>query len=205
MKIAALALASALAAAGFAQPSFAQQNSNQDQSNQFGQQQYGQQQYGQGMQDSDEDQGPDNRNWQRGGNWRNDARAENNENNENDGWRRMHQRMERRMGGMWQGHHRGWAQNAREGATFRFGNGQARMVVHCPGNESIQNCVQGATQLLDKIANLKSNTAASSGTNGSGSTTGSSSSGASSGTGTMSIPSSGPIPTPSTGTNESGQ
>ena len=57
------------------------------------------------------------------------------------------------------------------GASFRFGNGRARMSVHCPANESVETCVRAASQLLDKIISLRSGNkaaAASGGNTGSG-------------------------------------
>lgn len=37
------------------------------------------------------------------------------------------------------------------GAHFRFSQGDARIDIRCPQNKSLQNCVQAAGQLLDKI------------------------------------------------------
>ena len=42
-----------------------------------------------------------------------------------------------------------------EGARFNFSNGDRRMRVRCPSNESVQACVQAAGQLLDKIGTLR--------------------------------------------------
>jgi len=46
------------------------------------------------------------------------------------------------------------------GASFSFGNGRARMSVHCPANEPVETCVRAASQLLDKITSLRSGSSA---------------------------------------------
>jgi hypothetical protein len=155
MKIAAIALASALASMALAQPSFAQQTGNQDDQNQ-----YGRMQYGPGMQDryhgsqnrSDDTYGQGE--WRQNQNWRNA---------ENEGWRRDREGMRGHMGmmGMMGRMHERFGDR---GASFSFGNGNARMSVHCPSNESVETCVRAATQLLDKIGSLKSGTSGSTGT-----------------------------------------
>ena len=163
MKIAALVLASAFAAAAFGQPSFAQQNFNPNQNDpQFGQGMQGQNNQRFGNQGSTSG-------WN--GNWRNGAQAEN-ETDEGPHFGRMHH-WGGRMGAMMR-HHHDWGENEteNEGARFNFSSGDRHMRVRCPSNESMQACVQAAGQLLDKIANLRNNAAAS-GSNA-GSSTGSS-------------------------------
>ena len=145
MKIAAIALASALAA--FAQPAFAQSGGFNERD------QGGQTQYGSGAQNQfrgfDRDRDSSGRdNWRRDDGGRGAG---------NDGWRHdegmhgpmgmMGPRMRERFG-------------EERGASFSFGNGRARMAVHCPANEPVQACVRAASQLLDKITSLRSSTAA---------------------------------------------
>jgi len=163
MKIAAIALASALAAA-FAQPAFAQDGSFNDR-DQAGPAQFGpgsQNQFRGGM-NRDRDGFGGRENWRRDDDNR---RAENNEDGRG-GWRRdegMHGHMGLMMG-----------QRMRDrfgedrGASFSFGNGRARMSVHCPANESVETCVRAASQLLDKITSLRSNTASTPGSSSTGS------------------------------------
>jgi hypothetical protein len=145
MKIAAIALASALASLAFAQPSWAQQT-DQDK--------LGQMQYGPGHDQfrgdmrRDRDTYGQEENWHRDGDWRGDNEGRR-------GWHHDEDRMEGRMGmGGMNPHMRGrFAQE--QGATFVFGNGRARMAVHCPANESVETCVRAASQLLDKIGSLR--------------------------------------------------
>ena len=149
MKIAAIALASALASLAFAQPSWAQQT-DQDK---IGQMQYGpgQDQFRGGMR-RDRDTYGQGENWHRDG----DRRGAEND-GDRGGWRhdgdRMDGRMGRGMGGMNPHMHGRFAQE--QGATFVFGNGRARMAVHCPPNEPVETCVRAASQLLDKIGSLR--------------------------------------------------
>lgn len=42
----------------------------------------------------------------------------------------------------------------RSGARFRFSRGDAHIDIRCPQNESLQNCVQAASQLIDKVQSL---------------------------------------------------
>jgi hypothetical protein len=171
MKIAAIALASALASLAFAQPSWAQQNDH----DQIGQMQYGpgHDQFRDGMR-RDRDTYGQGENWHHDGDWRGG------DNHGQRGWHHDEDRMEGRMGmGGMNPHVRGrFAQE--QGATFVFGNGRARMAVHCPANESVETCVRAASQLLDKIGSLRSG--ADTGPSG-GNTGSSSSSDDSSGTG----------------------
>jgi len=110
------------------------------------------------------------------------SRSSSNDNANNDGWRdnRMGRRGpnwendndrdlgDRRMGRMW--HHRMMMGMMRpQGARFSFSSGDARMNVLCPSNESLQDCVQAAGQLLDKVSRLRNNSAASSTSAGSSS------------------------------------
>jgi hypothetical protein len=156
MKILAIALASTLASVGLGQPAFAQQSGNQNEQDQM----MGQMRYGPGMQDrfhggpnrNDDTYGPGG-NWRQNQNWRNA---------ENEGWRRRGGGMQGHMG-MMMGPH--MPELAERGASFSFGNANARMSVHCPANESVETCVRAATQLLDKIGSLKSNTGTTSGAN----------------------------------------
>jgi hypothetical protein len=40
------------------------------------------------------------------------------------------------------------------GARFQFSRGDAHIDIRCPENESLQNCVQAASQLIDKVHSL---------------------------------------------------
>jgi hypothetical protein len=40
------------------------------------------------------------------------------------------------------------------GARFQFSRGDAHIDIRCPQNESLQNCVQAASQLIDKVHSL---------------------------------------------------
>jgi hypothetical protein len=40
------------------------------------------------------------------------------------------------------------------GARFQFSRGDAHIDIRCPQNESLQNCVQAASQLIDKVQSL---------------------------------------------------
>ena len=40
------------------------------------------------------------------------------------------------------------------GARFQFSRGDTQIDIRCPQNESLQNCVQAANQLLDKVHSL---------------------------------------------------
>ena len=40
------------------------------------------------------------------------------------------------------------------GARFRFSRGDAHIDIRCPQNESLQNCVLAASQLIDKVQSL---------------------------------------------------
>jgi hypothetical protein len=40
------------------------------------------------------------------------------------------------------------------GARFQFSRGDAQIDIRCPQNESLQNCVQAASQLIDKVHSL---------------------------------------------------
>lgn len=152
MKIAAIALASALAAIAISAPSFAQSGSFNDRD------QAGPMQYGPGGQN--QFRGGVNRDRDGFGmrdNWRRD---DNSRTADNDDWRggwRRDDGMRGHMGMMGPRMHGRFAQ---EGASFSFGNGRARMAVHCPANESVETCVRAASQLLDKITSLRSGTSA---------------------------------------------
>ena len=54
-----------------------------------------------------------------------------------DRWREMRSMM-RRGGGAW----------------FQFSRGDTQIDIRCPQNESMQNCVQAASQLIDKLHSL---------------------------------------------------
>ena len=149
MKIAAIALASALISVASAPTSFAQSGNFNDRD------QSGPAQYGPGAQDQfrggmnrGQDTFGQRDNWRRDGNWR-DADNE----GERGGWHRDGM-MEGRMGRMGPHMRDRFAED--RGASFRFGNGRARMSVHCPANESVETCVRAASQLLDKITSLRS-------------------------------------------------
>ena len=196
MKIAALALASALAAVvGSAQPSFAQYMGQNDQNESYqnqdnsqgqndedrydqsgmnsqtqnedthdessttGQNSYGDHQSGQ-FQGSDDDN-TNNRNWRNNRMGSNGLR----QNNNSGAWSH-HGRMEGRMGEMWR-HRMMMGMMRSQAARFSFSNGEARMNVQCPSNDSLQDCVQAAGQLLDKISNLRKSSTSSSTSSGS--------------------------------------
>jgi hypothetical protein len=40
------------------------------------------------------------------------------------------------------------------GARFQFSRGDAHIDIICPQNETLQNCVQAASQLIDKVHSL---------------------------------------------------
>jgi uncharacterized heparinase superfamily protein len=42
----------------------------------------------------------------------------------------------------------------RSGARFQFSRGDAHIDIRCPQNESLQNCVLAASQLIDKVQSL---------------------------------------------------
>ncbi len=42
----------------------------------------------------------------------------------------------------------------RGGARFQFSRGDARIDIRCPQNETLQSCVQAASQLIDKVHSL---------------------------------------------------
>jgi hypothetical protein len=143
MKIAALTLASTFALViGCAQPVFAQ---TQDQTG------AGNQPYAQDRSDTDNNgnattgANTDEQN----GNWRDDT-------GEQDGARGDRQWNERRMGMgpmMWRRHQT--MMNAMGGAHFHFARGKARIDIRCPAQTNLQACVHAATELLDKIAELR--------------------------------------------------
>jgi hypothetical protein len=156
MRIAAIALASALVSVAFAQPGFAQSGSMNDR-DQNGPSQYGPGPHNQfrGGMDRDQDTFGQRDNWRRDGNWRSAER-----NDWRDDWRRDGASMHGPMGMMMGPRMRERAAEER-GASFSFGNGRARMSVHCPTNEPVETCVRAASQLLDKITSLRSGTSAS--------------------------------------------
>ena len=41
------------------------------------------------------------------------------------------------------------------GARFQFSRGDARIDIRCPQNEALQDCVQAASQLIDKVHSLE--------------------------------------------------
>lgn len=142
MKLAALALASTFALAiGCAQPALAQmQNAN------------GNQPYAQDQSDMDNGNATTGANVdEQNGNW-NDDNGERGWN----GWRHHHGSQQGRMGMgsmMWRRHQ--MMLNAMGGAHFRFARGKARIDIRCPAQGNLQACVHAATQLLDKIAELR--------------------------------------------------
>jgi hypothetical protein len=143
MKFAALALASTFAlAVGCAQPVFAQ---TQDQTG------AGNQPYAQGQSDTENGNATTGANTdEQNGNWRDD-------NGDHDGWRRRHEWREGRMGmgPMMRRRHRMIMMNAMGGAHFHFARGKARIDIRCPAEANLQACVHAATELLDKIAELR--------------------------------------------------
>jgi hypothetical protein len=149
MKIAAIALASALVGVAFAQPSFAQGGNftDRDQSAPMQSGPGAQNQFRGGMNRGQDTFGQRD-NWRQDRNWR-----------DNDDWRGGGEGMHGHMGMMMGPHmHGGFADE--RGASFSFGNGRARMSVHCPANEPVETCVRAASQLLDKITSLRSGNSA---------------------------------------------
>jgi hypothetical protein len=142
MKIAALALASTFAlAVGCAQPVFAQ---TQDQTG------AGNQPYAQDQSDTDNNNATTGANNGQNGNWRDE---------ENDNSRGDHGWHDRRMGMgpmMWRRHHM-MMMGALGGAHFHFARGKARIDIQCPAEDNLQACVHAATQLIDKLAELRRN------------------------------------------------
>jgi|SwirhisoilCB2_FD_contig_61_6409301_length_659_multi_6_in_0_out_0_1 hypothetical protein len=152
MKIAAIALASALAAiAGSVQPGFAQSSNQNSDQTQYGQDQSRTQfdQTGSHMNESHpsmsgsmNDEEEDDENSYTTGQSSDNPQANTNR-PDSSGWRnRMGPHGHRHMG-------------RNQGASFSFRNGDARMRIRCPANEPLQTCVSAATQLLDKIGSLK--------------------------------------------------
>lgn len=62
-------------------------------------------------------------------------------------WHRRHHDMGGHMGMM------GMMMRPR-GAHFRFRRGDARIDIQCPARESLQNCVEAAGELIDKVSRL---------------------------------------------------
>lgn len=84
-----------------------------------------------------------NRNWQ-----------QNNE--QGNGWMGRHHRWMMGGGPGWMGH--GWWHHHRHearGARFIFKHGRAFADIQCPANQNLNNCVNAATTLLSRIANIK--------------------------------------------------
>jgi hypothetical protein len=52
-----------------------------------------------------------------------------------------------------------WMMLRRGGARFQFSRGDARIDIRCPQNESLQDCVDAAGRLLDKVHTLETGTA----------------------------------------------
>jgi hypothetical protein len=142
MKIAALALASTFALAiGCTHPVFAQ---TQDRTG------AGNPPYAQDQSDMNPGATAGANTDEPNGNWRDDD-------NERDGWRRGHRWREDRMGMgpmMWQ-RHRTMRNAMGGGAQFHFARGKARIDIRCPAQANLQACVHAATELLDKIAELR--------------------------------------------------
>lgn len=46
----------------------------------------------------------------------------------------------------------GWRE--RSGARFRFSRGNAKIDIRCPQNDSLQDCVEAASRLIDKLHSL---------------------------------------------------
>jgi hypothetical protein len=53
------------------------------------------------------------------------------------------------------------------GAHFRFRRGDARIDIQCPARESLQSCVEAATELIDRVSRLGPHTSTPGATNGS--------------------------------------
>ena len=43
----------------------------------------------------------------------------------------------------------------RGGARFQFSKGDAHIDIRCPQNETLQNCVDAASRLIDKVHSLE--------------------------------------------------
>jgi hypothetical protein len=126
MRIAAIALGSALIAIGSTQPTLAQQDQNLGQPRHEDQLQSGQEDSGQSTGRGDYDDWASRR-------------------------QRMHAwHMRGEMGPMW----RQRFTDERGGAHFRLRRGQALLDVKCPENDSLQSCVNAISQLLDKVRTM---------------------------------------------------
>jgi hypothetical protein len=66
------------------------------------------------------------------------------------GWMMGH----RRPG--WRGHHGGWRRWHRRsrGARFTFTRGNGRVDIQCPANQSLKECVDAASTLIDKVRSM---------------------------------------------------
>jgi hypothetical protein len=143
MKIAALALASTFALViGCVQPVFAQ---TQDRTG-AGNQPYAQNRSDRNNGNATAGASTDEQN----GNWRDDDA-------DRKGGRGDRQWNERHMGMgpmMWR-RHRMMMNAMGGGAQFHFARGKARIDIRCPAQANLQACVHAATELLDKIAELR--------------------------------------------------
>ena len=55
----------------------------------------------------------------------------------------------------WMGHHGNWRHHRRpRGARFVFKRGNASVVVECPANQSLKDCVDAAGTLIDKVMRM---------------------------------------------------
>lgn len=60
------------------------------------------------------------------------------------------------MGHHWpgrRGHHGGWQRGPR-GARFTFTRGNARVDIQCPANQSLKECIDAASTLMDKVRGM---------------------------------------------------
>jgi hypothetical protein len=55
----------------------------------------------------------------------------------------------------WMGRRAGWHRRARpRGAHFSFSRGNAHINIQCPANESVKDCVDAASTLIDKVRSM---------------------------------------------------
>ncbi|MDP2408768.1 MAG: hypothetical protein Q8M26_00610 [Pseudolabrys sp.] len=165
MKLAPLALATALAATlGFAPNSFAQSSDRDDRGSAY-----------QSDRGNDRDQGDED--------WRGDraqsedrdrdsrrGRGRQAENGRDDGPREQYRgRHYRGAMGYHMGHMGRMAGGPMQrGARFKIESGDARIDIQCPAQVEVQSCVQAAGHLLDRIGKRDDGTKPSPGTSGSG-------------------------------------
>lgn len=56
----------------------------------------------------------------------------------------------------WMGRHAAWRQRPPRGARFTFTRGDARVDIQCPASQSLKDCIDAASTLIDKVAGMGS-------------------------------------------------